>query len=355
MPSSLTPFSVIIPVRNGASTLSLCIQSILESSLKPAEIIMVDDGSTDTSAEIALSLGCRVMKVSEGKGPMQPRFAGARAAVNPLLVFIDSDVCVDVLTFERLVSHFIEPGVSAVTGLLSRSSREPGFFSSYKNEYMNYLFSGRSSDAGFLYGSIFAVLAGDFIYFEPVNEPFGCLVSDSELGMRLKACSKRIILDHSLEVEHLKRYSLASLLRNDFVIPFMFARIFPRYAQGSSVFNGKAFSHASWAQTLSAAACAAAWALLFLGLAAGSPSCLIAAFVFASLFFLYWRGFIFRTRERGYSFAAACSLMLIVDAPVMLTGMFSGFFYNGYAFLKGLLQNYKYPSFRRPAGGEIRF
>ena len=43
--------SIIIPVHNGAATISVCLQSILDSSFKDYEIIVVNDGSTDKSVE----------------------------------------------------------------------------------------------------------------------------------------------------------------------------------------------------------------------------------------------------------------------------------------------------------------
>src|SRR5689334_16518759 len=130
-------FSVIIPARNSGRTLGRVLEAVCASSLLPAEVIVVDDGSTDNTAEIARNFSCRVVPVALGRGPMQPRFKGAAAALFPLLVFLDSDVCVKPDTFGKLTAHFSDPGIHAVTGLLAAQAPVRRFASHYKNEYMN--------------------------------------------------------------------------------------------------------------------------------------------------------------------------------------------------------------------------
>src|ERR1043166_8496937 len=94
----MTPaISVIIPVFNGAETLAGCLEALASSILLHArwECIVVDDGSTDGSAEIARTAGMRVLRI--GKTPSGPAYAltcGAAEARAPLLCFIDADVLV---------------------------------------------------------------------------------------------------------------------------------------------------------------------------------------------------------------------------------------------------------------------
>lgn len=319
-------FSVLIPARNSARTLPACLQSIFDSSLKPSEVIVVDDGSEDGTGDLARSLGVRVIRIEEGKGPMQPRFAGARASGSGLLVFVDSDVCVRPDTFSRLLSRLLDSGASAVTGMLARESRVNGFWSAYKNEYMNFIFSTRPEEVNFLYGSVFAVRRDDMIPFEPVNEPFGCLVSDTELGLRLSARGRRVLLHKGVEVEHLKEYGFLSLMRNDFVIPFMFARILPAYGRKKEILGRRSFSHAGLWQVL-------ANAFSFLGwLSAAVSLCFPAALWISALlwivFLTLWFPFFRRVSRRGLSFSAAALGLSMIDGPVMFAGMCAGFAYD---------------------------
>lgn len=60
--------SIIIPCRNGTNYLAEAIASVRRQGVE-AEIIVVDDGSTDTTAELARSLGCTVQSISSSDQP----------------------------------------------------------------------------------------------------------------------------------------------------------------------------------------------------------------------------------------------------------------------------------------------
>jgi GT2 family glycosyltransferase len=84
--------SVVIPVRNGASHLRRCLSSIA-ANLPPAdrvEIVVVDNGSVDESADIARGSGARVISLPDLKVGAC-RNAGAAAAEGGILAFIDAD------------------------------------------------------------------------------------------------------------------------------------------------------------------------------------------------------------------------------------------------------------------------
>lgn len=85
-------FSVIIPVYNGAATLARAIESALAQSTPAAELIVVDDGSTDESARIAGGFGAQVTCIrQQNAGVSAARNAGARRARGEWLAFLDAD------------------------------------------------------------------------------------------------------------------------------------------------------------------------------------------------------------------------------------------------------------------------
>lgn len=86
--------SVIMPVHNRADVLPRAIRSVLDQRLRDFELIIVDDGSTDASAEVARSFAddrIRVIEQGENRGGNVARNAGIRAARAPLIAFLDSD------------------------------------------------------------------------------------------------------------------------------------------------------------------------------------------------------------------------------------------------------------------------
>src|SRR5687767_6907668 len=86
--------SGVIPVYNGAGYLHECLAALALSIVPPLECIVVDDGSTDDSADVARSFGATVLGTNGRQGPARARNLGARAAAGSVLFFIDSDVCV---------------------------------------------------------------------------------------------------------------------------------------------------------------------------------------------------------------------------------------------------------------------
>lgn len=84
--------SVVVPVYNGEKYLAEAIKSALCQTLRPDEIIVVDDGSTDASASIAEQFGAPVQVLSqEHRGSGSARNRGASVAGGDWLAFLDAD------------------------------------------------------------------------------------------------------------------------------------------------------------------------------------------------------------------------------------------------------------------------
>lgn len=111
-------FSVIIPAYNAAATLARAIDSVRAQSWPAHEIIVVDDGSEDASADIAHAFGeaVRVIRQPNG-GVSRARNAGAAAANGDWLAFLDAD---DWYAPDRLKRHadwiIEDPALDFLTG-----------------------------------------------------------------------------------------------------------------------------------------------------------------------------------------------------------------------------------------------
>jgi glycosyltransferase involved in cell wall biosynthesis len=84
--------SVIVPCYNAAKTLRACLTSVTVQTYQPLEVIVVDDASTDDSAEIAERLGCRVYRQAVNTGVSAARNLGVARSSGAVLFFLDSDV-----------------------------------------------------------------------------------------------------------------------------------------------------------------------------------------------------------------------------------------------------------------------
>ena len=84
--------SCIIPVWNGERFLGQALDSVFAQSLPPDEVIVVDDGSTDGSADIVLGRCEQIQLIRQAKGgAASARNTGVRVATGNLFAFIDAD------------------------------------------------------------------------------------------------------------------------------------------------------------------------------------------------------------------------------------------------------------------------
>ena len=100
--------SVVVPIYNSESALQECLDSLSAQTLNDIEIILVDDGSTDDSLEIANSFAfsykglCTVLS-QQNAGPSAARNKGLDVARGEFIAFVDSDDVVHPTMYEKLV------------------------------------------------------------------------------------------------------------------------------------------------------------------------------------------------------------------------------------------------------------
>jgi glycosyltransferase involved in cell wall biosynthesis len=118
----VTRVSIILPAKNEADGLQRVLPA-LRQLLPEAEIIVVDDGSTDDTARIAAEAGCRVHSApySMGNGAAVKR--GARLATGDLLVFMDADGQHDPAHIPRLLEALEQGGFDMVVGARDRTGQ----------------------------------------------------------------------------------------------------------------------------------------------------------------------------------------------------------------------------------------
>jgi glycosyltransferase involved in cell wall biosynthesis len=114
--------AVIIPAYNEEATIAQTVEAC--SRLRPvSEVIVVDDGSRDGTAEVARQAGARVLRLDRNCGKGEALNCGLRYTRAPYLAFVDADVGVTAGELERLWEP-VEAGIlDMAVGILTPSAR----------------------------------------------------------------------------------------------------------------------------------------------------------------------------------------------------------------------------------------
>ncbi len=319
--------SVVIPTRNGALTLPACLESLRAASLPPAEIIVVDDASSDATGDIARRYGCGVIRTDENIGAARAKNRGARAATGDVLFFTDDDVIVSPDALARLAEDFDDARVAGVVGLLDRAIPFEDFASHFKNLWMRFTYARMPrTRIGLFYTSVAAMRREIFLALGGFDENYrgASLAEDTEFGQRAWAAGHTIVLDPRVSVTHCKQYTPREVLRTDFLRAraLMLMRL---RKWGQPFFTSVPTFYQLAVPMLFAALGALAFTLvhpIFLGV------CLCLLLITYGLLFTW---LVYLARERGVGFALLAALFQPLDVLAVGAGMLAALI----AFVRG--------------------
>ena len=96
--------SIIIPVKNGSNYMEEAITEIKQQNMN-TEIIVVDDGSTDNTSEIAKNYGCIVIKNTTSQGPVAAKNQALKIANGDYIMFHDHDDIMNNGVLEKMLAE----------------------------------------------------------------------------------------------------------------------------------------------------------------------------------------------------------------------------------------------------------
>jgi glycosyltransferase involved in cell wall biosynthesis len=217
VPVSNRSVSIIIAFRDASRYLPSCLEAISAACRSEDELVLVDDGSTDDSAEIARRFSRDIVSLAQSHGPAFARNRGAEKAAGRILFFIDADVVCHPNTVSLVEKIFKEDeGLAAAIGSYDANPPAKNFFSRYKNLTHHFVHQNGASEASTFWTGCGAIRREIFLELEGFDESYGrpC-IEDIELGYRLRSRGYRIALRKDLLVTHAKKWTLSTLLRSD--------------------------------------------------------------------------------------------------------------------------------------------
>ena len=209
--------SVVIPAHDASRFLDACLTHLAASTVEPFECIVVDDGSTDDTADVARRHGAKVVATGWQSGPARARNLGAAHARGDVLFFLDADVCVHPGTLHAVATSFEnDPSLDALIGAYDDAPESADFLSQYKNLMHAFVHRHGRREASTFWSGCGAIRRDVFLQHSGFDESYDRpAIEDIELGYRLAAAKRKIVLDPALSVKHLKKWTFWGLVKSD--------------------------------------------------------------------------------------------------------------------------------------------
>ena len=285
MPPSTPRLSVIIAARNASATLSRCLDAAIAQTGDDIEVIVVDDCSADDTRAIASRYPVNVIALAQHAGVSAARNRGAEASRGEVLFFLDADVVLAARGMQRVLAAMSEPQVGALIGSYDSAPDDQSIVSRFKNLAHHYFHQHSNREATTFWGACGAIRREEFFAATGFDEKRYQLpsIEDVELGSRLVDRGVRIVLEPELQVKHLKKWTLASLIATDLTrraIPWTLLWLERGRTQSDLNF--------SWAQRVAAIVSVAMVLAIFLAFA--NAYFLVVAIVLALIAYVINRG-----------------------------------------------------------------
>ncbi|MCK5186712.1 MAG: glycosyltransferase family 2 protein [Deltaproteobacteria bacterium] len=319
--------SVIIPVKNGGSVFEECLASLRASQGASYEIVVMDDGSTDSSVEVAKRYSCHLIELPCSMGPSHARNRGAKVARGDILFFIDADIIVRKNALQKISSIFQDKRVVAITGVLSDGIRYKNFSSQFKNLWMRYSYLTMPDIVPLFYTSVAAIRKELFLKSGGFDTGYRRpSVEDTDFGQRIEMMGYEVHLKRDLEVEHVKYYSLPGLLRTDFCRSAdMFKMTIRRGLRRLLECRNKTSIPISF--MLGVVLYSLALFAILIGFIFPSMvlTCFLLSVIFIFTIFLLNHSFLHWLKiQKGWWFSSRSFFFMFLDIPVVIMGIISG-------------------------------
>jgi len=210
--------SVIIPNRNGADTIGICLAAAQASQHANFEIIVVDDHSDDHSVEVIERYPCKLVRLRQHGGAARARNAGARHSRGRILFFTDADCLLQPDTLALAAATLAREGAHAIVGgTYMRAPYDRRFFSRFQSIFINHFESRRAPAADYIATHALAIDASVFRANGGFAEDVRPILEDVEFSHRLRRAGCRLVMNPAIQVQHIFHFSLLRSLRNAFI------------------------------------------------------------------------------------------------------------------------------------------
>ncbi len=221
--------SVVIPAYQASSTIIRCLDALREQDFSlPYEIIVVDDGSMDNTAEFARTSCDQIITHREKRGAAAARNSGIRAAKGDLICFTDADCMPKKDWITKMVLPFENPEIVGAKGVY-RTNQTEITARFVQIEYEDKYDLLQTQERINFIDTYSAAYRRDVLIANDGFDEQVFYVEDQELSFRLASRGYQMVFQPSGAVYHLHSNTVRAYLRKKFMIGYWKAQILRRF------------------------------------------------------------------------------------------------------------------------------
>lgn len=205
--------SVYIPAYNAESTIEKCIKSILSQSYPVEKIIIIDDGSTDKTAEIVSEYPVTLIKHSTNKGIAAARNTALNNVSTEFISSVDADCCPEKQWLEKLIKLISGRNISGAGGNLIEVHTK-GLANTWRTIHMGQNWGNRPIyNPPFLYGNNCIYKTADIKKAGVYKDKYKTNYEDFDICKKLYKMNKNLIYTPHAKVYHYRKDNILSVTK----------------------------------------------------------------------------------------------------------------------------------------------
>jgi glycosyltransferase involved in cell wall biosynthesis len=204
--------TVAIPCYNAANYLGNLLGSLFQKPEFIEEILVINDGSTDTTRQIAQRHGVRLIEHNENRGLACTRNTALKNSKGDIIIYLDADTLPHPKSLERIVSEYSNPNTMAVGGqeLFTPSSTKANL---WRNLFWRQTHGPKRIDNVWMLMGLCCSYRKDVLsLLGGFDETYKTNGEDVDMGIRLRKAGYRQVYVPQIGVSHKRSDSLKSLI-----------------------------------------------------------------------------------------------------------------------------------------------
>jgi glycosyltransferase involved in cell wall biosynthesis len=191
--------SIVIPVYNEAEQLTACLLAIAAQTVKPCQVIVVDNNSTDGSAAIAERFGFVTVLRERRQGVVHARSRGFDAVRGDIIARIDADSLLPPDWVASVQSVFADPAIDAASGaaLYYNVAAAPLF--NAIDLFFRRRLERQLKDRVYLWGANMAIRRRAWLKVKPLLCGKGGMHEDYDIAIHLQETGGKVVFDERLQ------------------------------------------------------------------------------------------------------------------------------------------------------------